>query len=76
MKLKSKLRWLLQAIVGLICTGAGLSMAIDAGLNKIYQGTWFWYGTFALIIFQAGLCLLIDSLRFKERTNNDKNDVN
>ncbi len=73
MKLKSKSRWLLQAIVGLICTGSGLSMAIDAGLNKVYHSTWFWYGTFALIIFQAGLCLLIDSLRFKERNNIEKN---
>ncbi len=71
MKSKSKIRWLLQAIVGLICTGAGLSMAIDAGLNKLNGGSWFWYGTFALIVFQAGLCLLIDSLGFKVKFNHE-----
>ena len=73
MKSKNKVRWLLQAIVGLLCTGAGLSMAIDAGLNKLQNGTWFWYGTFALVVFQAGLCLLIDSLRFKIKNDNEKN---
>ena len=71
MKLKSRVRWLLQALLGLLCTGAGLSMGIDAGLNKLYGGTWFWYGTFALIVFQAGLCLLIDSLRFKLKSDDE-----
>ena len=70
MKSKNKVRWLLQAIVGLLCTGAGLSLAIDAGLNKLQNGTWFWYGTFALVVFQAGLCLLIDSLRFRIKNDN------
>ena len=73
MKSKSKIRWLLQAVLGLLCTGAGLSMAIDAGLNKQHKGSWFWYGTIALIIFQAGLCLLIDSLRFKVKSDNENN---
>ncbi len=62
---KLKLRWLVQAVAGLLCTGAGLAMAVDAGLTKLQQGSWFWYGTIALIVFQAGLCLMIDSLRFK-----------
>ena len=73
MKSKSNIRWLLQAVLGLLCTGAGLSMAIDAGLNKQLQGSWFWYGTAALIIFQAGLCLLIDSLRFKVKSDEENN---
>jgi hypothetical protein len=40
-------------------------MAIDAGLSKAQGGEWFWYGTGALVVFQAGLCLVIDSTRFK-----------
>jgi hypothetical protein len=49
----------LQAIGGLLLTGAGLSMAIDAGAKKARGGKWFWYGTLALIVFQAGLCLIV-----------------
>ena len=73
MKSKNKTRWLLQAITGLLCTGAGLSMAIDAGLIKLQHGDWFLYGTFALVVFQAGLCLLIDSLRFKIKADDENN---
>lgn len=62
---KSTLRWLIQSVTGLLLTGAGLSMAIDAGISKMQGGEWFWFGTGALIVFQAGLCLLIDSVRFK-----------
>lgn len=65
MKNNSKIRWVLQATGGLILTGSGLSMAIDAGITKMQGGNWFWYGTGALIIFQAGLCVVIDSTRFK-----------
>ncbi len=67
MKLSNKKRWLIQAVVGLLLTGSGLSMAIDAGLTKMQGGNWFWYGTIALIVFQSGLCLLIDSVRFKNK---------
>ncbi len=65
MKNNSKIRWFLQAVGGLLLTGAGLSMAIDAGVLKSQGGDWFWYGTGALIVFQAGLCCLIDSIRYK-----------
>ena len=72
MKTNTKARWLFQAVVGLLCTGAGLSMAIDASLTKLQQGNWFWYGTFALVVFQAGLCLMIDSLRFRVKNGGDR----
>jgi hypothetical protein len=64
MKNKSTIRWVLQATGGLILTGSGLSMAIDAGMTKMQGGDWFWYGTGALVVFQAGLCTVIDSTRF------------
>jgi len=63
----NKKRWLIQAVSGLLLTGSGLSMAIDAGLTKMQGGNWFRYGTIALIVFQSGLCLLIDSVRFKNK---------
>jgi len=65
MKNNTKLRWLIQSASGLILTGAGLSLAIDAGISKMQGGEWFWNGTFALIVFQAGLCVVIDSVRYK-----------
>jgi hypothetical protein len=65
MKKNMKLKWLLQSAGGLILTGAGLSLAIDAGISKMQGGEWFWYGTGALVVFQAGLCFVIDSVRYK-----------
>lgn len=53
----------LQAVAGLILTGAGLSMAIDAGTVRAKKGKWFLYGTVALLIFQAGLCLVVGAGR-------------
>lgn len=55
----------MQAAIGLLLTGSGLSLAIDAGLTKAAGGEWFYYGTGALIVFQAGLCLVIDAPRHK-----------
>jgi hypothetical protein len=43
--MQNKTRWILQASLGLLLTGAGLSMAIDAGLIKLQGGDWFFYGT-------------------------------
>ena len=56
MKMKIK-TWLLQAPLGLVLVGAGLSMAIDAGTSKADGQPWFWYGSFTLIVFNAGLCV-------------------
>ncbi len=56
MNIKIK-NWLWQAPLGLVLVGAGLSMAIDAGSCKANGQPWFWYGCFALIIFNAGLCV-------------------
>jgi hypothetical protein len=66
MKNNFNIRWFIQAVGGLLLTGSGLSMAIDAGIYKSQGGDWFWYGTGSLIVFQAGLCCLIDSIRHKQ----------
>ena len=63
--MKNKTKWLLQATAGLILTGSGLSLAIDAGINKSQGNPWFIYGTIALIIFQSGLCLVIDASKYR-----------
>jgi hypothetical protein len=63
--MQNKTRWILQASLGLLLTGAGLSMAIDAGIIKFQGGDWFYYGTSSLLVFQSGLCLVIDATRFR-----------
>lgn len=59
--------WLGKAVGGLILTGAGLSLCIDAGFQRFRGEPWFAYGTAALAVFQSGLCLMIDSLRHRFR---------
>ena len=59
--------WLGKAVGGLILTGAGLSLCIDAGFLRFRGEPWFVYGTSALVVFQTGLCLMIDSLRHRLR---------
>lgn len=52
--------WAILAPLGLVLVGAGLSMAIDAGMQRM-QGAetlnWVIYGTFALVVFNSGLCV-------------------
>ncbi|PSR14811.1 MAG: hypothetical protein DA408_10110 [Bacteroidetes bacterium] len=58
-------RWLLQAPLGLVLVGLGLSLVADAALYK-FQGaaTWSWvaYGTVALVVFNSGLCVFGDAI--------------
>lgn len=54
----------IQAVGGLLLTGTGLSMAVDAGFVRMKKGKWFLYGTVALIVFQTGLCLVVGSTRY------------
>jgi hypothetical protein len=41
-------------------------MAIDAGFSKWSGEPWVVYGTCSLIVFQAGLCMVVDSVRFRD----------
>lgn len=65
--MKSTLLWFIQSVAGLLMTGAGLTLAIDAGLEKFNGGNWFWQGTLSLILFNAGLSLVIDGARFRRK---------
>jgi hypothetical protein len=53
----SKQRWLLQSTLGLVLTGAGLSLAIDAGFEKFAGNPWVLYGTMALVVLIQGYVL-------------------
>ena len=62
---KNKKRWFIQSVAGLLLTGAGLSICIHAGVEKLGGEQWFWTGTLGLVIFQAGLSLVIDGVRYR-----------
>jgi hypothetical protein len=59
---------LIRAPIGLILIGTGLSMAIDAGVSK-FDGAemWVWiaYGTASLVVFNAGISIFGDAVRYK-----------
>lgn len=57
MRASRKTKWLLFSISGLLLTGLGLSLAIDAGMDKSNDLPWVMKGTIALIIFNSGLSL-------------------
>lgn len=61
MATENRTKWLIEAVSGLLLTGTGLSVTIEAGLNKVQGDAWFWLGTLGLVLFQTGLCLVIDA---------------
>jgi hypothetical protein len=62
---KNKKRWFIQSVAGLLLTATGLSICIHAGVEKLGGEDWFWTGTLGLVIFQAGLSLVIDGVRYR-----------
>ncbi|MEY3643761.1 MAG: hypothetical protein RLZZ207_455 [Bacteroidota bacterium] len=58
-------RWFIQSVAGLLLTGSGLSICIHAGVEKLGGEDWFYTGTLGLVIFQAGMCLVIDGVRYR-----------
>ncbi|MCE2777845.1 MAG: hypothetical protein LW824_21830 [Algoriphagus sp.] len=62
---KNTKRWFIQSVAGLLLTGAGLSICIHAGVEKLGGELWFYTGTLGLVIFQTGLCLVIDGVRYR-----------
>lgn len=60
-------RWLIQAPFGLMVFGAGICLALDAATGKANGNPWFWYGTFALVTLNSGLCLFGDAILWRVR---------
>jgi len=54
------LRWLSQVILGLLLNGTGLSLLGWAAHQKFAGGgEWFWSGTLALVLCNAGVCCVV-----------------
>ncbi|MEB3263207.1 MAG: hypothetical protein VKJ66_02420 [Synechococcus sp.] len=71
-----KIRWYVKAQLGVLMLPAGLCLFGEAVIRKGIQtlaasaktvdtiadpGPWFWYGTFGLILINAGVGLMIES---------------
>jgi uncharacterized protein YybS (DUF2232 family) len=53
-------RWLFLVILGLLLNGSGLSLLAWAAHRKFVTGEeWFWSGTLALILCNAGICCVV-----------------
>ena len=66
---QNKKHWFLQGTIGILLTGAGVSMLIEVGFYKHSDPgmiLWVLAGTISLIVFMAGLVLMIDSIRYRE----------
>ena len=71
--------WLIKAISGLVIIGAGASMVADAAIYRsTATATWPWvlYGTIALIVFNAGICVLGDAVKHRTHYERLKDTTN
>ncbi len=60
--LATQTRWLLQVVAGLLLNGSGLCLLAFAAHNKYATaGEWFYSGTLALVLVNAGICLVVDA---------------
>lgn len=50
-----RVKWLVFSPLGLALIGFGLTLVTDAARAKSSGEPWFWYGTLALVVFNAGI---------------------
>lgn len=62
-----KTRWLTFAPLGLVLTGLGLSVTIDAAARRARGEAWFGRGTLGLTLFNAGLSVFGDAVKARVR---------
>tara|TARA_B100001142_G_scaffold261041_1_gene263586 strand:+ start:33 stop:239 length:207 start_codon:yes stop_codon:yes gene_type:complete len=60
-----KSKWFVFSISGLIFFGLGLSLLGEAIILKYNNEPFFWYGTFALVVINSGLCLFGNAVRYR-----------
>lgn len=69
--------WLVKAPVGLATIGFGACLIAEAAMLK-YSGAmpWEWiaYGTLALVVFNAGLCVFGDAIIHRVHYEREKKD--
>ncbi|MFP4090013.1 MAG: hypothetical protein ACLFUB_11695 [Cyclobacteriaceae bacterium] len=72
MKNQNFVRWLSFAVGGLVLTGFGLSLLGEAIIAKYKKRSWFWPGTLSLVVFNAGVSLIGNAVRYRVRLDQEK----
>jgi hypothetical protein len=58
-----RVKWLVFSPVGLTLMGFGLTLVTDAARAKSAGEEWFWYGTLALVVFNAGVAFFGEGVK-------------
>ncbi len=58
-----RVKWLLFSPLGLALIGFGLTLVTDAARAKAAGEPWFWYGTVALVVFNAGIAFFGEGVK-------------
>lgn len=58
-----RIKWLLFSPLGLALIGFGLTLVTDAARAKSEGEPWFWYGTLALVVFNAGIAFFGEGVK-------------
>jgi len=70
-----KSRWLIFSTIGLVLTGMGLCLAIDASILKESGAptiNWVVYGTGALVVFNSGISVFGQAIIERIKLLNEK----
>jgi hypothetical protein len=59
----TRTKWLLFSPLGLTLIGLGASLMLDAARAKNASEPWFWYGTAALCVFNAGIAVFGEGVK-------------
>ena len=68
-------RWFIQGTIGILLFGFGLCLFSEASFfRRTDPPAWQWvgFGTLSLVVVMAGLILIVDSVRFRIRYENDR----
>ncbi len=65
------MKWFLLAFVGTLLNGAGLAFLGDSIVHRTLEAgafnAWFWDGAVALILINAGICLIVEAAKWRGR---------
>jgi hypothetical protein len=62
-RMTTRTKWLVFSPLGLTLIGFGASLMLDAARAKNASEPWFWYGTAALCVFNAGIALFGEGVK-------------
>tara|TARA_B100001093_G_scaffold285265_1_gene272355 strand:- start:1606 stop:1803 length:198 start_codon:yes stop_codon:yes gene_type:complete len=54
------------SISGILIFSIGLCIFGESVIKKLNQENWFLFGTIALVLINAGICIMISSIEYKK----------